>query len=280
MLPLRRSVLYVPASNARAVEKARTLPCDGIIFDLEDAVAPADKTSARAALLAALKLDFGHRELVVRVNALASEWGEDDMRAVAATRASAVLLPKVNGAVDIKAAAAILPDEKGIWAMMETPKAVVHAAAIAASGPQLKCLVMGLNDLAKDLHVEQTQDRMALLYSLSACVMAARAYGLSILDGVYGNIADGSGFAAACAQGRALGFDGKSLIHPGQIEQANRTFAPQEAEVILAQKIISAWESGSDKGVIVVDGQMIEALHVAQARQTLAQHKAIAAREG
>lgn len=276
---LRRSLLYVPANNARALEKARTLPCDGIIFDLEDAVAPQDKPAARTSVLEALGADYGHRELVVRINALDSEWGEDDLRALMISRADAILLPKVNRPDDIIRAEHILLHNKPIWAMMETARSVVHAGAIAASSQQLQCMVMGLNDLAKELKVAQTPDRLALLYSLSACVVAARAYGRNVIDAVYGDIKDEAGFAASCQQGRALGFDGKTVIHPGQIEAANRVFAPQPEEVELAQKIIAAWDSAPNKGVITLDGRMIEALHVDEARQTLAAHAAIAARE-
>jgi len=276
----RRSMLYVPANNARAMEKARALPCDAIIFDLEDAVTPADKASAREALLEALALDFGHRELLVRVNAPESDWIVEDMRALAPIKRIAVVVPKINDGDDIRRIENALPNETAIWAMMETPRSIVHAAEIAASSPQLKGMIMGLNDLAKDLRVAQTPDRTALLYSLSACVVAARAYGRSIIDAVYGNIKDEAGFAANCTQGRALGFDGKTVIHPSQIAPANQAFGPQPAEIAQAQKIIAAWEQAPNSGVITLDGQMIEALHVEEARQTLALQTQIIAREG
>ncbi len=279
MNQLRRSMLYVPANNARAMEKARVLPCDAIIFDLEDAVAPQDKGSARAALLEGLALDYGQRELLVRVNSLDGAWGEDDLRTIAASKAG-VVLPKVNSAADISKAEKILLNTTAIWAMMETPRSIAHATEIAACSPQLKGMIMGLNDLAKDLRVAQTPDRTALLYSLSACVVAARAYGRSIIDAVYGNIKDEAGFAANCAQGRALGFDGKTVIHPSQIATANQAFGPQPAEIEQAQKIIAAWDKAPNSGVITLDGQMIEALHVAEARQTLVLHEQIIAREG
>lgn len=277
MPPLCRSLLYVPASNARAMEKARTLPCDGIIFDLEDAVAPADKAAAREAVIAALGQDYGQRELIVRVNPLSSAWGEADLYALINSRA-AVLLPKIEGPNEVRAARHILINTAPIWVMMETSRAILRAAEIAAISPPIAGMIMGLNDLAKELKVAQTADRAALLYSLSACVVAARAYGRSIIDAVYGDIGDSEGFLAACRQGRALGFDGKTVIHPNQIEAANSVFAPQPDEIAEAQKIIAAWEAAPDKGVIALDGQMIEALHVEQARQTLAAHAAIAAR--
>lgn len=277
MPPLCRSLLYVPASNARAMEKARTLPCDGIIFDLEDAVAPADKAAAREAVIAALGQDYGQRELIVRVNPLSSAWGEADLYALINSHA-AVLLPKIEGPNEVRAARHILINTAPIWVMMETSRAILRAAEIAAISPPIAGMIMGLNDLAKELKVAQTADRAALLYSLSACVVAARAYGRSIIDAVYGDIGDSEGFLAACRQGRALGFDGKTVIHPNQIEAANSVFAPQPDEIAEAQKIIAAWEAAPDKGVIALEGQMIEALHVEQARQTLAAHAAIAAR--
>lgn len=278
MAALYRSLLYVPASNARAMEKARTLPCDGIIYDLEDAVAPQDKAAAREAVVAALKLDHGHRQIIVRVNDLSSEWCEGDLRALAHTSAG-VLLPKVMGPDDVRAARRILRNDGPLWVMMETPRAILRAADIAACSPPITGMIMGLNDLAKELKVAQTQDRQALLYSLSACVLAARASGCLIIDAVYGDIKNQAGFAASCAQGRLLGFDGKTVIHPTQIEVANSAFAPQADELEMARKVVAAWEEAAGKGVITVDGQMIEALHVEQARETLALHAAIAARE-
>lgn len=274
---LRRSVLYVPGSNARALEKARDLPVDALIFDLEDAVAPAAKDEARQAVLAALASGaYGNRELIVRINSLSTPWGEADLRAFATSKAAAVLLPKVSSAGDIRAAEAVLPDAMPIWAMIETPKAVLNIREIAASGPQLKCLVMGLNDLAKDMQVELTPTREAFQYALSACVLAARACGLCILDGVYPALQDNTGFEAQCAQGRMLGFDGKTLIHPNQIDAANRIFVPSAEAISKAEAIVAAWQAGSDKGVVVVDGQMVEALHVAQAERTLQLSKRIA----
>jgi citrate lyase subunit beta/citryl-CoA lyase len=274
---LRRSVLYVPGSNARALEKARDLPVDAIILDLEDAVAPTAKHDARQAVLAALASGaYGNRELIVRINSLSTPWGEADLRAFATSKAAAVLLPKVSSAGDIRAAEAVLPDAMPIWAMIETPKAVLNVREIAASGPQLKCLVMGLNDLAKDMQVELTATREAFQYALSACVLAARAYNLCILDGVYTALQDNAGFEAQCAQGRMIGFDGKTLIHPNQIDVANRIFAPSAEAISKAEAIVVAWQAGSDKGVVVVDGQMVERLHVEQAERTLHLAKLIA----
>lgn len=280
-MTLRRSVLYVPGSNAKALEKVRALPCDGIIFDLEDAVAPDAKVEARQNVLKALELDHGPRssssseavgqkELIVRVNALESEWGEEDLKALAKSRAHAVLLPKVNGPGDIRAAEAILPAALPIWAMMETPKAILFAREIAAAN--IKGMVMGTSDLAKDLHAAHTPDRAPLLFALSTCITAARAYNLAILDGVHLDIEDEAGFAAACRQSVELGFDGRTLIHPKTIEAANTAFTPTAAAVAAAEKIIAAHKQAQAEGkaVVVVDGKLVEFLHVREAERLLA----------
>ena len=267
----RRSVLYVPGNNARALDKARTLPCDALILDLEDAVAPDAKEAARAAVSEAVRSGaYGTRELIVRVNGLDSPWGEADLRAMVMLRPDGVLLPKVNHGADMLRAEAVLPNDIPLWAMIETAKGVLNAREIAACVPQMAGLVLGLNDLSKDLRVEQTPDRMALIYALSACVLAARAAGLVVLDGVYPNIKDLDGLVVQCAQGRALGFDGKTLIHPASIEIANKAFSPSIEAVEKARAIVAAWQTSGSAGVTTLDGELIEALHVQQAQELLA----------
>src|SRR5581483_1668088 len=264
----RRSVLYMPGANRRALEKARTLPADGLIFDLEDAVAPEAKPAARAAVAAALAAGgYGRRELVLRVNPPASPWGADDLAAAAAMPLDAVLLPKVESAAEAAAAAARLPG-RPIWCMIETPRGVLAAAEIAAA-PQVAALVMGTSDLGKELRARETADRLALL--------AARAQGIAALDGVHLDLADADGFTAACRQGRALGFDGKTLIHPNQIAAANAAFGPDAAEVTQARRLIAAYEAAraAGQGIVVVDGRLVENLHVAEARRILALAAAI-----
>src|SRR5579862_6685419 len=232
----RRSLLFMPGANARALDKARELPADGLIFDLEDAVAPDAKAAARDAVAAAVrKGGYGRRELVLRVNALDTEWGEADLLAASAMALDAVLLPKVESAERVREAQARL-DRDGaaglaIWCMIETPKGVLAAAEIAAAGPHVAALVMGTSDLTKDLHAHDRPDRLPLMTSLQLVLLAARAHGLAALDGVHLDLADETGFVALCAQGRALGFDGKTLIHPKQIAPANAAFAPGVDEV-------------------------------------------------
>jgi citrate lyase subunit beta/citryl-CoA lyase len=280
----RRSVLYMPGSNARALEKARTLPADGLILDLEDAVAPDAKAPARDQVAAAVKAGgYGEREIVIRVNGLDTPWGRDDMAAAAAAGPDAVLLPKVESARQVAEAAALLdrhgaPPATRLWCMMETPRGILRAAEIAEASPRLACLVMGTSDLVKDLHARHTPGRVPLLASLSLCLLAARAAGLAILDGVHLDLADEAGFAAACQQGVELGFDGKTLIHPGQIAPCNRIFAPSAAEVAEAAKIIAAFEAATaaGKGVVLVDGRLVENLHVENARRVAALAAAIA----
>jgi citrate lyase subunit beta/citryl-CoA lyase len=278
----RRSVLYVPGSNARALEKARTLPADALILDLEDAVAPDAKETARAQVCEAVRAGFGKREVVVRVNALSTPWGAKDLLAVAAAKPDAILVPKVSTPNELHAVeqrlAGIAPS-LALWAMVETPLAILNIAALAASGGRLACLVMGTNDLIKEIRGTHTQDRLNLAVALGLSVLAARAHGLSVIDGVYNDIADSKGFTAACSQGRSFGFDGKTLIHPSQIEPCNAAFAPSPEEIEAAKKIIAAFArpENKGKGAITLDGRMVERLHAASAKRTLALAQAIAA---
>lgn len=271
-----RSVLYLPASKERALAKARTLPADAIIFDLEDAVAPEEKVAARDTLAAALATGgYGHRARIVRINALDSAFGPDDAAAVTQMDCDAVLLPKVGSPGQIDALAAITGDLP-IWAMMETPRGMLNAAAIAAH-PGLAGLVMGTNDLSKDLNARARPDRMPLMAGLGLCVLAAKAEGKIILDGVYNAFKDDDGLRAECLQGRDMGFDGKTLIHPAQIDVANLAFAPTQMEIALARRYIAAFNfaQSQGKGIAVVDGQIVENLHVATAQELLAKAQAI-----
>jgi citrate lyase subunit beta / citryl-CoA lyase len=282
----RRSVLYMPGANSRALEKARGLDADGLIFDLEDAVAPDAKAAARAAVAAAVSAGgYGKRELLVRVNALATTWGEDDLAAAATLPVDGVLLPKVEGADAVRRAEAMLVahgagDGLAIWCMIETPLGVLHAAEIAGAHKRVGGLVMGTSDLANDLRAQPTADRMPLLTSLGLCLLAARAFGLPILDGVHLDLADDAGFARSCRQGRELGFDGKTLIHPKTIAAANAAFAPLPEDLAWSHRIIAAHETAvrEGKGVVLVDGKLVENLHVANARRLLALGAAIADR--
>lgn len=272
-----RSALYIPGSKDRALDKARSLAVDAILFDLEDAVAPDEKVNARATLKAALaEGGYGPRYKIVRINGLDTEWGRADAEAVRDMAADAVLLPKVNSAADIDALAAITGDLP-IWAMMETPLGVINAASIA-SHPKLEGFVLGTNDLAKDLNTRKSERREPLLYALEACLLAARAYGKIALDGVYNAFKDDEGLAAECEQGRDMGFDGKTLIHPAQVEITNRAFGPSEAEIDLAKRQIAAFEEAekNGQGVAVLDGRIVENLHIVTARATLAKAAAIA----
>jgi citrate lyase subunit beta/citryl-CoA lyase len=270
----RRSVLYMPGSNPRALEKARTLPADGLIFDLEDAVAPDAKDAARDYVLAALKQGgYGNREILIRVNGLSTPWGQEDLAAAARSGADGVLLPKVESAAMVREAEAHLAEaDQAIWCMMETPKGILRAEEIAGSSPRLGGLVMGTSDLAKDLHAAHTAMRLPMLVSLGQCLLAARAFGLAILDGVHLDLDDEEGFRQSCLQGRELGFDGKTLIHPKTIDAANGIFAPSPAELAWAAKIITAFESGKIKGtgVVVVEGKLVEQLHVDAAKRLVA----------
>lgn len=272
-----RSVLYIPAANARAMEKARGLAADAIIFDLEDAVAPDAKAAARDALAQALTQDYGPRARIVRINALSTTWGADDASACAGLDIDAVLIPKVDGPDDLDRVAALIPDTP-LWAMMETPLGMLNAAAIAAH-PRLAGMVMGTNDLAKDLGSRFRADRLPMMAGLGLCLLAAKAHGVVIVDGVFNAFKDDDGLRAECEQGRDMGFDGKTLIHPAQLEIANAAFAPTEEEVALARRQIEAFDAATaqGQGVAVVDGRIVENLHVATARQTLDRAQAIAA---
>ncbi|MFN0042572.1 MAG: HpcH/HpaI aldolase/citrate lyase family protein [Alphaproteobacteria bacterium] len=281
----RRSALYMPGSNPRAMEKARTLPADVLIFDLEDAVAPDAKAAARDRILAALGAGgYGRREIVVRVNGLGTTWGAEDVRAVARSGADALLLPKVESVETVRQAAYVLaeagaPASLAIWCMIETPLGALNAAALAGAHSRLGCLVMGTSDLAKDLHARHTRERLPLLTALGFCLLAARAHGLAILDGVHLDLNDDEGFAAACRQGAELGFDGKTLIHPKTIAAANAAFAPRAADVAEAKRLIAAHGAAiaEGKGVVVVDGRLVENLHVEEARRLIALDAAIEA---
>jgi citrate lyase subunit beta / citryl-CoA lyase len=282
----RRSVLYLPASNPRALEKARTLDADVLILDLEDAVAPSAKEEARAQALAALAAGgFGDREVVLRVNALATPWGAADLAAAARAGSDAVCLPKVERPEDVRAAESALvaagaPPGLAVWCMIETPRGVLAADAIAGASPRVACLVAGTSDLVKDLGARHVPGRAPVLASLSLLLLAARAHGKVALDGVYLDLADEAGFEDACRQGRDLGFEGKTLVHPRQIAAANRSFAPEPAEVEAARRVIAAHAEAeaAGKGVTVVDGRVVEALHVEAARRAVALAEAIAAR--
>ncbi len=274
----RRSVLYMPGSNPRALEKAKTLGADGLIFDLEDAVAPDAKEEARRQVVAAVTGGgYGRREILIRSNGLNTPWGQADLAAAATSGAHAVLLPKVESADMVRQAESILaaagaPDDLAIWCMMETPRGILRAEEIAGASPRLGGFVMGTSDLAKDLHCAHTRERLPMLTSLGLCLLAARASGLAILDGVHLDLNDDEGFEYACRQGLELGFDGKTLIHPKTIDAANRVFAPSEAEVAWSRKIIAAHAEAeaAGKGVVVVDGRLIENLHVVNARRLVA----------
>ncbi len=271
-----RSVLYIPASKPRAVDKARGLACDAIIFDLEDAVSPLEKATARDTLAEALAQGgYGARLRVIRINELDTQWGVQDAKAAVEMQPDAILLPKVGTPADLEALADIT-GQIPLWAMMETPGAMLNAPAIAAHR-QLQAMVMGTNDLAKDLQTRFRPDRLPLLTGLSLCVLAAKAHGVAIVDGVYNAFKDDDGLRAECDQGRDMGFDGKTLIHPAQLAVANPAFSPSEEEADLARRQIAAFEDAqaAGQGVAVVDGSIVENLHVATARDTLAKLAAI-----
>ncbi len=278
----RRSALYMPAANARAIEKARDLACDVVILDLEDAVAPDAKDLARRQAVEAVKAGgFGRREVVIRVNGLDTPWGADDLAAASAVRPAAILAPKVSSRADVAAYDAALTGETRLWVMIETCAALFALDAIAAcaGSSRLQALVIGTNDLAKEMRCRLTIDRAPLAGPLSLCVAAARAHGLTILDGVYNGIEDQAGLARQCAQGAEFGFDGKTLIHPGQIEAANTAFSPAPDEVHWARIIVDAFDlpENASKGVLRVEGRMVERLHLAQAQHLIAVAEAIAA---
>lgn len=281
----RRSMLYMPASNARALEKAKGIPTDGLIFDLEDAVAPDAKTAARSAAVVAVQSKaYGRREVMIRANALDTSWSHADLVAIAASRADGVVLPKVNDAAEVRKAADVLksagaPETMGLWAMIETPKGVMNIREIAQASPRLAGFCVGTADLAKELHCEHPADRAPMLMALQTIVLAARAYGLFVLDGVHVDLKDDTGFAAACRQGRALGFDGKTLIHPSQVDVANAIFAPGADELERAKRLVAAHRQAAaqGQGVTTLDGKLVEVLHVAEAERLLAYADQIAA---
>lgn len=280
----RRSVLYMPGANSRALEKSRTLPADALIFDLEDAVAPDAKLTARRQIIEAVEAGgYGKREILIRTNGLNTPWGYDDLVAVAKAGPDAVLLPKVESAEMVRQAESVLeshgaPSDLAIWCMMETPRGMLHAEEIADASPRLGGLVMGTSDLAKDLQAQHTAMRLPLITALGLCLLAARAARIAILDGVYLDLNDHEGFVDSCRQGAELGFDGKTLIHPKQLEAANEVFGPSEEELRLSRRIIDAYAEAEaeGKGVVVVDGKLIEKLHVDHAERVVALAKAIA----
>jgi citrate lyase subunit beta/citryl-CoA lyase len=284
----RRSVLYMPGSNARALEKARTLPADALILDLEDAVVPDAKSTARNQVCAAVREGrYGSREVVIRINALDTPWGENDLAAAAGAAPDAILVPKVSSTETLVAVGLRLrrhgaPERTRVWAMIETPFALLNAPAIASAAhdvdTRLSCFVMGTNDIAKETRARLLPGRAPMLPWLMNAVAAARAYGIDILDGVYNDLSDEEGFRTECEQGRDCGFDGKSLIHPGQIAAANEVFAPSPDDVREARVIVAAFEQpeNASKGAIAINGRMVERLHAEMARRTLALAAAIA----
>jgi citrate lyase subunit beta/citryl-CoA lyase len=273
-----RSVLYMPGSNARALEKAKTLSADALILDLEDAVAPDAKADARRQVGDAVRSgDYGERVLTIRVNGLDTAWHADDIIAAAAANPAAIVVPKVNSASEVQRIDQSLVDaganpSVAIWAMIETPAAILRVAEIAAATDRLTTFVMGTNDLLSELRALHTPERTSLVGALAQCVLAARAHGKTILDGVYNDVKDETGFAAECDQGRVLGFDGKTLIHPSQVEPCNAAFAPSEQDIEHARAVIAAFEQSlrEGKGVATVNGKLIENLHVADAKRVLA----------
>ncbi len=283
----RRSILYMPGSNGRALEKGRGLAADGLIFDLEDAVAPEAKDEARHRVCAEVAAGgYGRREVMVRVNGLATPWGQADVAAAAACGADAILIPKVESADAVRQVEAAMADNgapaaMAIWCMIETPRGVLKAEEIAHASPRLAGLVMGTSDLAKDLHATHTPMRLPLLPALSLCLLAARSCGLAIVDGVHLDLEDEAGFEEVCRQGAELGFDGKTLIHPKTIDAANRVFSPSAAEMAWSRRIIAAHAeaAAAGKGVVVVDGKLVESLHVATARRLVTLAEQIAALE-
>jgi citrate lyase subunit beta / citryl-CoA lyase len=281
----RRSVLYMPGSNERALEKARSLPADGLILDLEDSVAPEAKPLARRQVAAAVQAGgFGRREVIVRVNGLDTEWAADDMAAVAHCGADAILFPKIQSAADVLQAVDLMgrsgaPDSLPLWIMAETPRCILNIENIAKTSRRLRCIVAGTSDLGRELRTRYTPARDGVYGSLFMIVLAARAHGLDALDGVHLDLADEKGFAAVCEQGRNMGFDGKTLIHPRQIDAANRAFAPSDAELDVARTVVAAWQEAraAGKGICVVNGRLVEKLHVEESERQLELHAAIVA---
>ncbi|MDN5744076.1 MAG: CoA ester lyase [Nocardioidaceae bacterium] len=276
-----RSVLYMPSSNERALEKAKTLPADAIIFDLEDAVAPDAKPAARASAAAAVQSgEYGGRQLIIRVNGIGTEWHAEDIAAAAAAGPDVVLVPKVNSAEEVLAlvdalAAGGAPEKTNLWAMVETPIGMLNALSIATASERLTGFVMGTNDLVKELYAEHVPGRQPVITGLGLALLAARAAGIVIIDGVYNDVKDTEGFLAEVEQGRQMGFDGKTLIHPGQVEGANTGFSPSEQAVQDARGLIQAWQDGQGGGVVTYNGKMVENLHVESAERTLAIHDSV-----
>ena len=286
----RRSLLYMPGSNPRALDKARSLLADGLILDMEDSVAPESKSLAREQIAAALKTGgYGHRELIVRINALSTEWGAQDIKAICEfpTAPDAVLIPKIDSAKNVIDAIAAFesagcPESVDMWIMAETPLCILNIAEVAAAHPRLRGMVLGTSDLSKDTRVRHTPDRLGFIAALNLCVYAARAHGLTVIDGVQLDLENDELLHASCEQGRDLGFDGKSLIHPNQIAAANTVFAPDEAEIVAAKGIIKAFEEAlaQGKGVVVVNGRLVENLHVEEAKRQIALAATIAQLSG
>lgn len=280
----RRSVLYMPANNERALEKAKTLPVDGLILDLEDAVGPDHKAVAREnACAAASSGEYGLREVTIRVNGVGTEWHEEDLAAACAAGPDGIVVPKVASAQQVRDLVAEMeangaPDRTALWAMVETPEAILGLPDLASASERLAVLVIGTNDLVKELGARHVPGRAPLATALSMAVMAARAAGIAILDGVYNDVRDAEGFAAECVAGRDLGFDGKTLVHPGQVEPCNEVFAPSAEEVEEARGVLEAWETGSGTGVVTYRGRMVENLHVDIAKRVIATDEAIRAR--
>lgn len=280
----RRSVLYMPGANDKALEKAKGLACDSIIFDTEDSVAPDMKPIAREKVAAAVASGgYGHRELTIRVNSADTEWHEDDLRSAAQAGPAGIVVPKVNSAADVAAVERIIesagvPDHTRLWAMLETPAAIENAVEVATSSERLEVLVMGTNDMAKELRAALVEGRSPLMWGLARCVNAARYAGKVILDGVYNDVRNLEGFAAECTQGAEMGFDGKTIIHPSQVDPCNAAYSPSAEEIEYSRRVIEAWDAAlaQDKGVVTVDGKMIENLHVDNARRVLATADAIA----
>ena len=278
-----RSVLYMPSSNERALEKAKSIACDGLILDLEAAVAPDAKPAAReSAAAAASSGEYGERTVTIRVNGLGTQWHDDDIVAAAQAGPAGIVVPKVNSADEVRELVAAIekagaPDHTRLWAMVETPEAIFNVRELAAASDRLAVLVMGTNDLVKELYAEHVPGRAPLLTSLSLSLLAARAAGIAILDGVYNDVKNADGFLAECEQGRQMGFDGKTLIHPGQVGPANEQFAPSAQAVEDARGILEAWEAGSGSGVVTYKDKMVENLHVESAQRTLSIHEAIQA---
>ena len=280
----RRSVLFMPGANTRALEKAKSLPADSLILDLEDAVAPDAKAQARENIRTALDTGFGHREAVVRINGLNTQWGLDDLKAFADTKADAILLPKVESASQIQKVASLLKqfnpaNTMKIWAMIETPLAIFHLPEIASSHPMLEALVLGTSDLVKDLHARHTPSRVETQTALSLSVLAARAHQLCVLDGVHLTLEDEEGLKQSCVQGRDMGFDGKTLIHPSQIAFANEIFGPSSEEIEEAKQRINAYDAAisSGAGIVLLNGKLVEELHIQDAKRILALADAIEA---